>query len=319
MHVLVTGGLGHIGSQLIRDLAAANTVRQVTVYDDLSTQRYGALFNLPPAVAYRFVDGNILDAACLASALAGVDAVVHLAAITNAEGSFEISGQVQRVNHEGTACVVAACVAQGVRQLIFPSTTSVYGPVQGVAREDCPPADLQPQSPYAAAKLAAEHAVLAADGTGVLRTVCLRFGTIFGPSAGMRFHTAVNKFVFQAATGQPLTVWREVEQLVRPYLALQDAVRAILFMLARPAAGGEIYNVVTLNAPLARILDAIRSHVPGLQIEYTNTRLLNQVSFTVDDSKLRALGFVPDGNLEQGVADTLQLLRGLLAAGPVAP
>jgi len=110
-----------------------------------------------------------------------------------------------------------------------------------------------------------------------------------------------------------------VEQLVRPYLALQDAVRAILFMLARPEAGGEIYNVVTLNAPLARILDAIRSHVPGLQVEYTNTRLLNQVSFTVDDSKLRALGFVPRGNLEQGVADTLQLLRGLLAAGPVAP
>jgi nucleoside-diphosphate-sugar epimerase len=203
--------------------------------------------------------------------------------------------------------------------LIFPSTTSVYGPVLGVAREDCPPADLQPQSPYAAAKLAAEHAVLAADGTGGLRTVCLRFGTIFGPSAGMRFHTAVNKFVFQAATGQPLTVWREVEQLVRPYLALQDAVRAILFMLARPAAGGEIYNVVTLNAPLTRILDAIRKHVPGLQVEYTNTRLLNQVSFTVDDSKLRALGFVPNGNLEQGVADTLQLLRGLLAAGPVAP
>ena len=89
MHVLVTGGLGHIGSQLIRDLAASNGVQQVTVYDDLSTQRYGALFNLPPSIAYRFVDGNILDAACLAPALAGVDAVVHLAAITNAGAALK--------------------------------------------------------------------------------------------------------------------------------------------------------------------------------------------------------------------------------------
>ena len=62
----------------------------------------------------------------------------------------------------------------------------------------------------------------------------LRLGTIFGPSPGMRFHTAVNKFIFYAVTGRPLTVWSDAVALVRPYLALEDAVAAIEFILDRP-------------------------------------------------------------------------------------
>ena len=310
MHVLVTGGLGHIGSELIRRLAKNPAVRAVTILDNLLTQRYVSLFNLPAEADYTFIEGDVLEPDDVARAMRGVDSVVHLAAITNAEGSFDISEQVQSVNYDGTRNVVQAC--EGVRPLLFPSTTSVYGPVSGIARENCDRSELRPQSPYATSKLAAEDEILAATERGEISGVVLRLGTIFGPSPGMRFHTAVNKFIFSAVTGQLLTVWSDAVELVRPYLALEDGVAAIEFMLDRPEAAGQVYNVVTLNATLDQVIDAVRSNVPGVEIEYTNTRLLNQVSYHVDDSKIRELGFSYRGNLAAGVRATFELFSGVM-------
>ena len=311
MHVLVTGGLGHIGAALIRHLAKSWRVRAITILDNLLTQRYASLFDLPKEGDYTFVEGDVLEPEDVARAMRGVDAVVHLAAITNAENSFDISEQVQAVNCGGTRNVVEACIQQGVRPLVFPSTTSVYGPVSGIAREECDRSELCPQSPYATSKLAAEQEILAASERGDINGVVLRLGTIFGPSPGMRFHTAVNKFVLFAVTGRALTVWSDAVELVRPYLALEDGVAAIEFMLERPEAAGQVYNVVTLNATLDQVIDAVRSNIPSVEIEYTKTRLLNQVSYHVDDKKIRELGFSYSGNLADGVKETFDLLRGV--------
>jgi len=311
MHVLVTGGLGHIGAALIRHLAESRRVRAITILDNLLTQRYASLFDLPKEGDYTFVEGDVLEPEDVARAMRGVDAVVHLAAITNAENSFDISEQVQAVNCGGTRNVVEACIQQGVRPLVFPSTTSVYGPVSGIAREECDRSELCPQSPYATSKLAAEQEILAASERGDINGVVLRLGTIFGPSPGMRFHTAVNKFVFFAVTGRALTVWSDAVELVRPYLALEDGVAAIEFMLERPEAAGQVYNVVTLNATLDQVIDTVRSNIPSVEIEYTKTRLLNQVSYHVDDKKIRELGFSYSGNLADGVKETFDLLRGV--------
>ncbi len=313
MHVLVTGGLGHIGSQLIRYLSDNSRIRAITILDNLSTQRYASLFDLPKNLEYTFVKGDILDSNDLSRAMSDVDAVVHLAAITNAEGSFDISEQVQSVNLGGTKNVLQSCIQHGVKSLVFPSTTSVYGPVSGIAREDCDRSDLKPQSPYATSKLAAEEEVISATERGDIRGVILRLGTIFGPSIGMRFHTAVNKFIFYAATGRSFTVWSEAVDLVRPYLALEDGVAAIEFVLSRPETTGQIYNVVTLNSTIDQIINEVRSNFPAAEIEYTRTRLLNQVSYHVDDSKIRALGFSYRGNLNSGIRETVEWLSGLKA------
>ncbi|MCH2539197.1 MAG: NAD(P)-dependent oxidoreductase [Anaerolineales bacterium] len=313
MHVLVTGGLGHIGSQLIRYLSDNSRIRAITILDNLSTQRYASLFDLPKNLEYTFVKGDILDSNDLSRAMSDVDSVVHLAAITNAEGSFDISEQVQSVNLGGTKNVLQSCIQHGVKSLVFPSTTSVYGPVSGIAREDCDRSDLKPQSPYATSKLAAEEEVISATERGDIRGVILRLGTIFGPSIGMRFHTAVNKFIFYAATGRSFTVWSEAVDLVRPYLALEDGVAAIEFVLSRPETTGQIYNVVTLNSTIDQIINEVRSNFPAAEIEYTRTRLLNQVSYHVDDSKIRALGFSYRGNLNSGIRETVEWLSGLKA------
>lgn len=314
MHVLVTGGLGHIGSKLIRSLAQNTSIRTVTILDNLSTQRYASLFNLPSGIQYVFIEGDILEPEDINIAMNGVDAVVHLAAITDAEGSFENEDLVHATNHHGTKEIVRACLNHGVRRIIFPSTTSIYGPINGVAREDCDRSELTPQSPYAASKLAAEDEILDATYRDEISGIVLRFGTIFGPSPGMRFHTAINKFIFHAVTGRPLTIWSEAANLVRPYLALDDGVKAIEFTLQRPDVTGQILNVVTINASLDRIIDEVRRNAPNLKTSYTHTRMLNQVSYEVDDSKIRQLGFAYSGDIRVGIQETFRMLGSLKAA-----
>ena len=105
-----------------------------------------------------------------------------------------------------------------------------------------------------------------------LRFVIFRMGTIFGPSVGMRFHTAVNQFCWRAVTGQPIEVWQTASHQFRPYLDLSDAVRAMMFMLRRRQFDGRVYNVLTLNATVAHVVEVLSSFVPDLRINYVIRR-----------------------------------------------
>ena len=139
MRVVVTGALGHIGSRLIRELAVAWPGAEVVMLDDLATERYASLYNLPEACRYEFVEDDVLTAD-LIGLFAGADAVVHLAALTNGART-DLPAQMERVNVAGTERVARACAAMGIG-LLFPSTTSVYGVPHGVVSEDCPEEDL---------------------------------------------------------------------------------------------------------------------------------------------------------------------------------
>jgi nucleoside-diphosphate-sugar epimerase len=192
---------------------------------------------------------------------------------------------------------------------VFLSTTSVYGTQSEIVDEDCPESDLQPQSPYASSKLAAEK-MLTRLGVEGLDFVTCRFGTIFGHSIGMRFHTAVNKFCWQAVLGEPLTVWRTALHQRRPYLDLTDGIRAIEFILKR-GLDGRLYNVLTVNASVAEIVAMVREVVPDITVREVDSPLMNQLSYSVDDSRFRALGFEVRGDLRSAIAQTI---RHLLAA-----
>ena len=308
MRIAVTGALGHIGSQLIRDLPVLLDDVEMLLIDNFATQRYCSLFDLPADHRYRFFEGDILKAD-LASLLAGQDFVIHLAAITDATRSFDRPEEVEEVNFVGAQRVARAC-GEVDAAFILPSTTSVYGPQGDTVAEDCPESDLNPQSPYAESKLRAEDCVrsMAAEG---LRAVVFRFGTIFGASPGMRFHTAINKFCWQAAQGKPLTVWRTAFDQRRPYLDLSDAVRSVAHAIKADLLRGDVYNVATLNASVRQLVDTIGSFVPSLSVEYVDTEIMNQLSYNVSSEKFTQLGFHFQGDLVAGVRQTLDRLRGI--------
>jgi nucleoside-diphosphate-sugar epimerase len=312
MKIVITGALGHIGSSLIRAIKPGDFER-VVLLDDMLTQRYCSLFNLPAGVPYDFVEGDILKED-LVRLFDGADAVVHLAAITNAAASFENQEQVERVNFEGTERVARACAKVGAG-LVSLSTTSVYGVSEGVVDEACPESSLQPQSPYATSKRKAEKLLVELGRDEGLRYVTLRFGTIYGVSEGMRFHTAINKFVWQACMGLPLTVWKTALDQKRPYLDLSDAVRAIRFFLdEKGRLDNEIYNVLTDNTTVGAIVERIRSLIPDTKVNLVDSRIMNQLSYTVANEKMRKRGFAFEGNLDKAIGESVALLRNARSA-----
>jgi UDP-glucose 4-epimerase len=307
MKIVVTGALGHIGSHVIRDLAYQFPTHEIVMIDNMMTQRYSSLFHLPTVGRYRFLDSDIRNIE-LAPIFDGAEAVVHLAAITDAAGSFDKAKLVEENNFEGTARVAEACVQSGAR-LIALSTTSVYGTQKKVVSEDCTPEELKPQSPYAQTKLREEALVTDLCQNRGLKGVSCRFGTIFGTSVGMRFHTAVNKFCWQAVLGQPLTVWETAYDQKRPYLDLEDASRAITFIIRNNVFDGRVYNVLTLNATVRQIVESIREFVPDVQVNFVTNAIMNQLSYEVSCARFEGLGFKFTGDLRHKIGETVSWLR----------
>ena len=294
--ILITGGLGHIGSLLMRRLPDA---KEIVVVDDLSTQRYCSLFQRPNNVS--FIKADFAE---VTQEVAKADAIVHLAATTDAAGSFDKAKEVWENNTQKTMELAYQC--ENNKPFIFLSTTSVYGRGKEVMVEG--EDNLDPQSPYAEAKLASEQILRDADMQGHINHTILRFGTIVGRSPGIRFHTAVNAFCFAVATGQPLSVWREMFDQVRPYLTIEDAMQALRLVLRTSSMQGNTYNVVSENTSVRQITDYIGSLMPNMHIDFVDTPVLNQNSYNVSSDKIQEVGFASNSSIYEEIAETLCLL-----------
>ena len=307
MKIIITGSLGHIGSFLIKDFATAYPDSKILMIDNLMTQRFSSLFNLTDMAKYRFIEADIIKFD-LESLLTSDDIVIHLAAITDAAGSFDKAEELESNNFFATKKVAESCLNTGAK-LITLSSTSVYGTQNLVVSEDCLPEELKPQSPYAITKLKEENLILDFYKNKGLKAVVFRFGTIFGISQGMRFHTAVNKFCWQAVMNQPISVWKTAYDQKRPYLDLKDASNAFKHIINNDIFDGEIYNVLTLNATVKQIVESIKEFVPSLKIEFVESRIMNQLSYEVSCQKFINKGFEFSGNLKSGIKSTIELLQ----------
>ena len=307
MKIVITGALGHIGSKVIREIPITFPGAEIVMIDNMATQRFPSLFDLPPEGKYKFIEGDVLETD-LYNLIDGANVVIHLAAITNAAGSFENKEQVEHVNYNATARVAEAC-NQAQCSMIHLSSTSVYGTQEEVVDEDCLPEELQPQSPYAETKLKEESFLKTLGDSGDLRFVICRFGTICGVSPGMRFHTAVNKFCWQAVMGQPLTVWRTALHQKRPYLTLEDTIAAIFFIIKNNLFDQRVYNILTENLTVHSIIQHIKQHIPELDIQYVDTEIMNQLSYEVLNNRFQEQGFNFSGSVEKSIAETIALLR----------
>jgi len=305
--ILVTGGLGHIGSKLIREYGQREDIEKIVILDNLSTQRYSSLFGLVPEGKYKFIEGDIRKYADVEKAVEGVDEVIHLAALTNAPETKERKWETWDVNFWGTKNILSASVRAGIKKFMYASTTSVYGENSGLLDENF--TKLNPQTPYAETKMNCERIVKDYSELG-LEGIILRKGTIFGASKGMRFHTAVNKFIWQAVNGEPISVWENALEQKRPYLGLNDAIRAYKF-LEENGKVGEIYNVLTKNYTVREIVNSIKEYIPNLKIQLTPSPILNQVSYEISDEKIRNIKFYPKDDLRKMIGETINKLSGI--------
>lgn len=301
MTILITGALGHIGSYLLERGVFAQ--HHVIAVDNMLTQRYCSLLGLKHR-PNMFLESDFSDISD--EIIKKSDIIIHLAAITNATDSFNNTKQIEEINVNKTKKFIDRCGSFNPEKLfIFPSSTSVYGVASDDVFEDNT-SFLNPQSPYAESKIEIENYLKNNGKTGYR---VLRFGTIFGTSKGMRFHTAINKFCYQAALGLPLTIWRENYEQHRPYLGLSDAANALRIMTnSMYGSDNGVYNVVSENAKLIDIVESIKDRVENVELNFIDTPLLNQYPYKVNFDKISALGYSPHDKIGHGIDETLKLL-----------
>ena len=307
--VLVTGGAGFIGSHLAERLAALGA--RVTVLDSLQD---GSLENLRAcAAAVRFLQGDVRDGDAVAEAVRGQEVVFHLAANASVPRSVQQPEEDFAANALGSQRVLLAAVRAGVRRVVYASSAAVYGTPRGRPfREEDAPA---PVSPYGASKLAGEALGLAYAHAYGLEFVALRVFNTYGP----RQPRYVLSDLLRKLHGDParLEVLGDGTQ-VRDYCYVTDTVAAFLLAGAAPGAAGRALNLATgrpvsIRHLVERLLAILG--LEGVEVTYTGASWPGDIRALVGDgSRLRALGFVPQVDLEEGLRRTVAWFRSERAA-----
>jgi nucleoside-diphosphate-sugar epimerase len=125
----------------------------------------------------------------------------------------------------------------------------------------------------------------------------------------MRFHTAVNKFCWQAAMRSPITVWKTAYNQKRPYLDLKDCCRAIVHVIKNDLFNGEIYNVLTKNLTVHEVVENIKQFIPDLSIEFVSRKIMNQLSYEVSNKKFIKTGFNFTSDISKSLEEEISLIK----------
>ena len=302
MKILITGGLGHIGSYLLENINKFKSVKKIYIIDNLSTNRYFTLFNLFTKNKKIFFYNRDLSLKNSLNNFLKVDVVINLASITDAEGSLKIRNKIYKNNLGIFNNIIDYC-KKNSSKLIHISSTSVYGEQKGLVDENC--TKLKPKSPYAEIKLIEEK--ILKKNTKKIKFVSFRFGTISGASRGMRFHTAINKFCFYAFLKKPLPIWKSMMNKPRPYLSLKDAFKVIKFTIEKDFFTNENFNILSNNLTLKKIIKYFRKYKRNIKIKYENSKLINQYSYMVSNKKFTHRAFNLKANIGDDIKSTLKI------------
>ena len=304
MKILITGGLGHIGSYLLENIDKIKFIKKIYIIDNLSTNRYCSLFNLPKTNKKIYFYQNDLSLKNALKNFKKVDVVLNLASLTDAEGSLKIKNKIYR-NNLGIFDNILRYCKKNSSKLIHISSTSVYGEQRGLVDENCK--KLKPKSPYAEIKVKEENILK----ENKIRFVSYRFGTISGVSKGMRFHTAINKFCLYSVLGKPLPIWKSMMNKPRPYLSLRDAFKVIKFTIENNFFNNETFNILSENLTLKKIIGYFKKYKKTIKIKYVKSKLVNQYSYRVSNEKFTRKALLLKSDIYHDIKFTLKMFRNI--------
>lgn len=304
--VLVTGGAGYKGCVLVPKLLAAGW--KVKVYDLMLFGRDV----LPAHPDLEVIEADIRDTARFKQAVRGVDAVIHLACISN-DPSFELDPELSRtINYDCFEPMVLASRAAGVKRFLYVSTSSVYGVSEAPeVTEDHP---LVPLTDYNRYKGMCEPLLLAQQSPDFLTTI-IRPATVCGYSPRMRFDLTVNIFTLQAITRGLLTIHGGAQK--RPNIHIDDICELYTDLLTMPAEkiAGETFNAGYQNHPVGDIAQMVKRVVEQemperAPVDVQIQPVVDMRSYHVSSKKIAdRLGFVPRRTLEDAVRDVCRAFK----------
>jgi UDP-glucose 4-epimerase len=303
MKVLVTGGAGYIGTELVTLLALNPKVEKIIVYDNLSRPNYNLFLGLrlQKHEKITFVKGELLDSRALKKVLKGVDVVYHLAAKVTTPFANADSHMYEQVNHWGTAELVYAVEESDVKRFVYTSSTGVYGSSKIPAHEDTPP---DPQTFYAASKLRGEEHVRRLIKSNKIEAYLMRCGNVYGYSKSMRFDAVINKFVFEANFNKLVTIQGDGKQS-RTFIHIDMVAKALNNLLTADLPS-DVYNIVDRNLKVIDILDVLKELIPDLEFIFINQHLrLHELNVKVNPLITDTLQIRNDRPLKQDLSEFL--------------
>lgn len=304
MKIIITGACGHIGSYVSENIHKIKKVNELILIDNFNSQRYSSIFNLKNKINTKFYQMDVSKKNSL-NMFKKINLVIHCASLTNAEGSFNVKKEMFRNNLDCMNNVIDYCI-KSKSKLIHISSTSVYGKQVKLVNED-DDYFLKPQSPYAEIKLLEEK--MLKKNKKKLKYMSFRFGTIAGVSRGMRFHTAINKFCLNAALNQNIEVYKTAYNQYRPYLSVKDAFKVFKFCIEKNIFNNDVYNVLSGNFTVKQIINIIKKFRKKIKIKFVKSKIMNQLSYFVDDKKIKKLGLVLNFKIENDIKETLKLFE----------
>ncbi len=303
MKILITGGSGFIGSQIVE--LYQDRAEEIRVLDNLRT---GYRHNLE-GLRHTFIEGSITDRELVKKAVEGVDYIFHLAAIVSVPESMAKPGECVDINVHGLLNVLEEASAAGVKKLVFASSAAIYGDNPTVPKlETMLP---EPKSPYAITKLNGEYYLGMFQNEGKLETAAIRFFNVFGPRQDPKgaYAAAVPIFIEKALRGEAITVFGDGGQ-TRDFIYVKDIAGALAFAVETPGVTG-VFNAgyggqITIN-DLADML--IKAAGSASKVIHAAERAGDVRHSRASADKLRAAGWLPQHRLEDGLARTLDFFK----------
>src|SRR4030042_1055005 len=299
---VVTGGACFIGSPLSEELSKRDY--HLIILDNLSTGKRENIAPLLDNKNVEFIQGSITDLPLLQKLFKNVDYVFHLAAIASVPRSIEAPQECHEVNVTGTLNVLLCARDNRIKRLVNTSSCAIYGDAPGLPKKEDMP--INPLSPYAVAKLAAENYCQIFQKVYNLSTVSLRYFNIFGPrqNPDSEYAAAIPRFIKIKSKGNTIHIYGD-GQATRDYIYVKDAVAA--FILAAESEASGIYNIgsgksTTVNELVELISKLTGDNTPPV---YGPPRPGDLLHSLADASRAKTFGFRPGYSLEAGLKETV--------------
>jgi len=308
--VAVTGGAGFIGSHLAEELIKCRC--KVIILDDLSTGKLENVRLLTKGEGSRnrveFVHGSITDLPLLRNVFQGIDYVFHQAAIPSVLRSIENPQATHEANITGTLNVLLAAKDSGVKKVIYASSCAVYGDTPTLPKtEDMSP---NPQSPYAVTKLAGEYYCQVFHQVYGLPTVCLRYFNVYGPrqDPSSQYAAVIPAFIQKVIDDRPPIIFGDGEQ-ARDFIFVKDVVDVNILAAGSDATG--VHNIgrgerVSINRLAELVIELVGNRVAPIHRKPRSGDIRHSLA---DISKAKSFGYNPRYNLEEGLRETIEVMR----------
>lgn len=280
MRVLITGGAGYLGTELVKKLVQLKEVKEIIVYDNLSKNNYN--FFLCTCIGgdnIRFVEGDILDTRKLKKELTKVDAVIHAAAKVATPYADHDPHMYEQINHWGAAELSYAIEESNIKKFIHISSVSVYGSTiknQLITEKS----KLNPKTYYGISKMRGEAFVERLFDK--LPTHIIRLGNLYGFNQSMRFDAVINRFGFDANFLKKISIHGNGMQ-ERAFINIDKAAKVITQLLLKNEEPSGICNLVDLNKSVMDIAMTFKEIYPDLEMQFINQHLKLR-NLTVDSN-----------------------------------